>query len=106
VIGAWGLRVAPYDLPRMSGVGADEESSVGGLSYSRGAARGRPSLLRQLLWLAMPILAEQLLHSVVGLTDVYLAGHLRRDAVAATAAVGSVAYILWAPRLTARARRP
>jgi putative MATE family efflux protein len=54
-----------------------------------------PSLLRQLLWLALPILAEQLLHSVVGLTDVYLAGHLRRDAVAATAAIGSVAYILW-----------
>lgn len=54
-----------------------------------------PSLLRQLLWLALPILAEQVLHSVVGLTDVYLAGHLRKDAVAATAAVGSVAYILW-----------
>ena len=36
-----------------------------------------------------------MLHSVVGLTDVYLAGHLRRDAVAATAAIGSIAYILW-----------
>jgi putative MATE family efflux protein len=60
-----------------------------------GPARGGPSLLRQLLWLAMPILAEQALHSVVGLTDVYLAGHLRRDAVAATAAIGSIAYILW-----------
>src|SRR4051794_1065183 len=58
-------------------------------------ARAAPPLFRQLLWLALPILAEQLLHSVVGLTDVYLAGHLRRDAVAATAAIGSVAYILW-----------
>jgi putative MATE family efflux protein len=57
--------------------------------------REGPSLLRQLLWLALPILAEQALHSVVGLTDVYLAGHLRRDAVAATAAIGSIAYILW-----------
>src|SRR4051794_36609269 len=58
-------------------------------------ARAAPPLFRQLLFLALPILAEQMLHSVVGLTDVYLAGHLRRDAVAATAAVGSVAYILW-----------
>lgn len=59
------------------------------------AGRTEPPLLRQLLWLALPILAEQVLHSVVGLTDVYLAGHLRRDAVAATAAIGSIAYILW-----------
>src|SRR5687768_7920338 len=43
----------------------------------------------------MPILAEQALDSVVELTYVYLAGHLRNDAVAATAAIGSVAYILW-----------
>ena len=57
--------------------------------------RRREPLLRILLLLALPILAEQLLHSVVGLTDVYLAGHLRNDAVAATAAIGSVAYILW-----------
>ena len=64
---------------------------------SRGAAAARrePPLIRQLLWLALPILAEQVLHSVVGLTDVYLAGHLRRDAVAATAAIGSIVYILW-----------
>ena len=58
-------------------------------------ARREAPLLRQLLLLAVPILAEQALHSVVGLTDVYLAGHLSRDAVAATAAVGSIAYILW-----------
>src|SRR4051812_3361445 len=58
-------------------------------------ARAAPPLFRQLLFLALPILAEQMLHSVVGLTDVYLAGHLRRDAVDATAAIGSIAYILW-----------
>ena len=61
----------------------------------RAAPPAPPPLFRQLLLLAMPILAEQALHSVVGLTDVYLAGHLRRDAVAATAAIGSIAYILW-----------
>ena len=61
----------------------------------RAAQPAPPRLFRQLLLLAMPILAEQALHSVVGLTDVYLAGHLREDAVAATAAIGSIAYILW-----------
>ena len=81
----------PYDLPPVS-----RTAPAVSLSYERpGPARdGRP-LLRQLLLLALPILAEQALHSVVGLTDVYLAGHLRNDAVAATAAIGSVAYILW-----------
>ena len=57
--------------------------------------RPRRSLLSQLLLLAVPILIEQVLHSVVGLTDVWIAGHLRNDAAAATAAVGSIAYILW-----------
>jgi putative MATE family efflux protein len=55
----------------------------------------RRVLLRQLLWLALPILVEQVLHMLVGLTDVYIAGHLRQNKAAATAAVGSVAYILW-----------
>jgi putative MATE family efflux protein len=53
------------------------------------------ALLRQLLWLALPILVEQVLSMFVGLTDVYLAGHLKAQKAAATAAVGSVSYILW-----------
>ena len=52
-------------------------------------------LLRQLLWLALPILVEQVLHMLVGLTDVYIAGHLSEKTAAATAAVGSVSSILW-----------
>ena len=76
-----------------------QAASAAKVSYARppgpGSVKPEPPLLRQLLLLAMPILAEQALHSVVGLTDVYLAGHLRRDAVAATAAIGSIAYILW-----------
>src|SRR4051794_8904869 len=52
-------------------------------------------LLKKLLWLAAPIVVEQFLSMGVGLTDVYLAGHLGRQAAAATAAVGSVSYILW-----------
>jgi Na+-driven multidrug efflux pump len=53
-------------------------------------------LLRQLVLLALPILAENVLHMFVGLTDVWVAGHLRGDAAAATtASVGSISYILW-----------
>lgn len=57
-----------------------------------------PTLLRQLLWLATPVLAEHLLHVGVGLVDVYLANHLVEDAsinAAATAAVGTITYIMW-----------
>jgi putative MATE family efflux protein len=59
------------------------------------AAETNPVLLKKLLWLAAPIVVEQFLSMGVGLTDVYLAGHLGRQAAAATAAVGSVSYILW-----------
>ena len=53
------------------------------------------SLLRQLGWLALPVLAEHLLHMFVGLNDTYLANHLSTDAAAATAAVGTISYIIW-----------
>jgi Na+-driven multidrug efflux pump len=66
-------------------------------------------LIKQLLWLALPVLSEHVLHMLVGLTDTYLANHLHRytssDAVtaqrqlaesaSAAAAVGTMAYILW-----------
>ena len=53
-------------------------------------------LLAELLWLALPVVAENMLHMLVGLTDVYLAGHLPREvADPATAAVGSISYVLW-----------
>jgi putative MATE family efflux protein len=35
------------------------------------------------------------LHIVVGLTDTYMANHLKADATDATAAVGTIAYFLW-----------
>jgi putative MATE family efflux protein len=55
------------------------------------------SLLKALLALALPVVAENMLHMMVGLTDVYLASHLpgEKVAAAATAAVGSISYILW-----------
>ena len=48
-----------------------------------------------LLALAFPIVVENLLHMMVGLTDVFLASHLPTDSPAATAAIGNVSYILW-----------
>ena len=60
------------------------------------AGDGPAALWRQLLWLALPVLAEHVLHMLVGLTDTWLANHLRGGiAPAATAAVGTISYILW-----------
>ena len=60
-------------------------------------------VLGPLVLLSLPILAENVLHMFVGLTDTYLAGHLPTEAAAATAAVGAVAYILWFVNLIAMA---
>jgi putative MATE family efflux protein len=53
------------------------------------------SLLRELVLLAAPVLAEHVLHILVGLNDTYLANHLAGIDAEATAAVGSIAYIFW-----------
>lgn len=60
-------------------------------------------LLRPLLLLALPIVAENMLHMMVGLTDVYIASHLPTSAAPATAAVGSIGYVLWLIGLVAGA---
>jgi putative MATE family efflux protein len=52
-------------------------------------------LLRELVWLALPVWAENVLHMAVGFNDTYLASHLPANAAAATAAVGTVTYVLW-----------
>lgn len=60
-------------------------------------------LPRRVLFLALPVVAEQLLHSLVGMTDTWIANHLVASDVigaaatnnAAGAAVGSVQYVLW-----------
>ena len=41
------------------------------------------------------MLAEHVLHIMVGLNDTYLANHLPQNKAAATAAVGTVGYIFW-----------
>lgn len=69
-----------------------ESSEV--LRYAGGNRRTR-SIVRQVLMLALPVMAEQVLNMAVGLTDTYLANHLGGDPAAPTAAVGTMAYVLW-----------
>jgi len=77
----------------------DTQVQTVNLEYSAVANQRQPSLLRELFLLAMPVLAEQVLHMFVGLNDTYLANHVERGAsaknAAAAAAVGTVSYILW-----------
>jgi len=60
---------------------------------ARGA--GYRLLLRELLALALPVMAENLLHMLVGVNDTYLANHLPHDAAPAGAAVGTTTYFVW-----------
>lgn len=55
-----------------------------------------PSPGRQLFWLALPVLGEQLLVLGVGQFDTFLAGQISKTA---TAAVGVAAYVGWAATL-------
>lgn len=52
-------------------------------------------LIRLVFALALPVLAEQVLNMMVGLTDTYLANHLPTHAADAGAAVGTIAYFMW-----------
>jgi len=52
-------------------------------------------LLRQLLALALPVLAEQILSMLVGLNDTYLGNHLPTHAPDAGAAIGTITYLIW-----------
>jgi putative MATE family efflux protein len=53
-------------------------------------------LLRQLILLSLPVLAEHILHMLVGLTDTALANRLGGElSQPAVAAVGTITYILW-----------
>ena len=95
-----------YDAQPMTQTAALEQAAVPLPDPRRESSR---QLLRQLLVLALPVLAEHSLHIGVGITDTYLANHLvasdglagaALDAVrsanaASGAAVGSITYITW-----------
>lgn len=55
----------------------------------------QPGLLKGLIWLAVPVLVENVLHIFVGLNDTWLASHLPEQSANATAAIGLVTYVLW-----------
>ena len=58
------------------------------------------SVHREVLLLALPVLAEQVFSFLVGFYDTYLAGHLAGgESVAATAAIGVGAYVSWLANL-------
>jgi putative MATE family efflux protein len=67
------------------------------LPYGRPVPPAAPrGLLAVVLALALPSLFEQVFNFLVGLNDTFLANRLPRDvAPAATAAVGTVSYLLW-----------
>lgn len=60
-------------------------------------------LFRQLVALAFPVIAENVLHIFVGFNDTHLAGYLKSEPAAATAAIGAVTYVLWLMGLIAAA---
>ncbi|MCC7086506.1 MAG: MATE family efflux transporter [Pirellulales bacterium] len=53
-----------------------------------------PGTLRPMLSLALPVLAEQMLNALVGLTDRFLTGHFL-EGKAYLAAINQSAYVLW-----------
>src|SRR2546423_5923114 len=67
------------------------------LAYKGAVEPSNRALFRQMLALALPVLAENILHMVVGINDPYLANKLRiePDRAPAGAAVGTITYFLW-----------
>ncbi len=59
-------------------------------------ALSAPSMNRQVLTLALPMLGEQFLNFLVGLVDTWLAGHVSKEA---TSAVGTGTYMAWSMML-------
>jgi putative MATE family efflux protein len=72
---------------------ATHESPLSHAEPTRAIAYRR--LFVELLWLSLPVMAEHVLHMIVGLTDTWLANHLPTGAAAATAAIGTIAYVTW-----------
>jgi putative MATE family efflux protein len=66
------------------------------ISIPRAAAQPSQGLLKVVLVLAVPALFEQIFNFLVGLNDTWLANNLPKDvAPSATAAVGTISYLLW-----------
>ena len=57
----------------------------------------KPATYRTLFWLALPTLVEQVISGLIGLTDTLVAGHGKDEHLnaAASAAVGTMTYMMW-----------
>ena len=53
-----------------------------------------PGTFRPMLWLTLPVLVEQMLHLLVGFTDLWLTGNFLQDE-AYVAAMTLMIYALW-----------
>ncbi len=78
-------------------------AQAGPIPLTCAAPESEPSLLRQILLLAFPVMGENALHLLVSLTDTAMANYLPKDAPDATAAVGTISYFLWLIGLTTSA---
>lgn len=77
---------------------ADSANSDESSGHSSSILSG--NLRSAVLWLALPVLAEQLLNSLVGFVDTYLSGHLDESiSAAATSAIGVAVYVNWLAEL-------
>ncbi|MDB5289569.1 MAG: putative efflux protein family [Phycisphaerales bacterium] len=79
----------------MSRAEVAQTESLPVLPYAAADRAETRTLVRALLWLAVPVFAENVLHMMVGINDVYLASHLPEHSADATAAIGLVTYVIW-----------
>lgn len=92
--------VSGADIVAVAAEAGEPDMGVGpgdleGMSHSGPGARRdllTGEIRQAVFWLALPVLGEQLLNSMVAWNDTYLAGHI---SATATAAVGFGAYISW-----------
>jgi putative MATE family efflux protein len=87
--------MAPIISLPMTEADAVQPDSSPTLRHESIGSRAPTRLLPELLWLAIPVLAENVLHMGVGWTDTYLAGHLPTHSADATASIGLVTYVIW-----------
>lgn len=88
------MSIAEAECSDQSPSGEDSESPL----LSRGERILQAPVGRTITWLALPVLGEQFLNSIISFYDVYLAGNLSQadtSPVVATSAVGLAAYVGW-----------
>ncbi len=78
-------------MEQLDAGGLDDQASGAGVSAAGSRVIAGP-IRHTILWLALPVLGEQLLNSFVAIVDTFLAGRISAEA---TSAVGLAAYVDW-----------